>query len=419
MKNGSHILLLIFLLLVPAGSSGRQSGQPFSEDRARLNALSAQRSEALFNLDYEKAHQVSAQICREFAEHPACPHSLASLIWIEKMNESRRLQSSLYSSKSFYTKTEDKVDPKLIEEFRDHIRQAKRLAKARLKQNPKDAEALYYLGAAEGLNAAFSATIQRSFMSALSDGSSSVDHHREVLKLDPNYREAELTIGLYDYAVGSLPLPVKLLVSLGGVRGSKKRGIERLERLALESQRGGDDAKVLLIMILKREKRYADALKYARQLAESYPRNYLFKLEVADALVLKAVNARKARIEADASSAAREAFAIYESLLQNNKTLDLSRQYDLIHLRYGEALLAAGQAERASVEFRAAIREPRAEQGITALAYLRNAQSLDLAGKRKEALHEYRGVLKRPDTYNTHNEAKKGLQEPFKGMTAN
>ena len=419
MKNGSHILLLLFLIITPAGTNGQQSGTPLPAERMTLDSLWAQRSTALFNLDYEKARQLSTQICREFAEHPACPISLASLLWIEKMNESRRLQSSLYISKSFYSKTDDKVEPKLVEDFRAYILQAKRLAGARLKRNEGDIEALYYLGAAEGLNAAFSATIQRSFMSALREGSRSVDHHRQVLKLDPNYLEAELTLGLYEYAVGCLPLPVKLLVSLGGVRGSKKRGIEIMERVARSSPRAGDDARVLLITIFKREKRYAEALKYARELSESYGRNYLFKMEVADALILQAGTDRKARSEAEAERAEREAFIIYDALIRDRKGAGSSRPFDLIHFRYGEALLAAGQPERASAEFRAAIRDPRAEQGIASLAYLRNAQALDLAGKRREALEEYRDVLKRPDTYNTHEDAKKGLREPFSGLTGN
>jgi len=71
----------------------------------------------------------------------------------ETLNESRRLQSSLYNNDSFYAKTEDKIDPKVISEFKDLTLKAKNLAQARLKQNPKDVEALYFLGATEGLKA--------------------------------------------------------------------------------------------------------------------------------------------------------------------------------------------------------------------------------------------------------------------------
>ena len=37
---------------------------------------------------------------------------------------------------------------------------------------------------------------------ALRDGNDAVNHHREVLKLDPKYIDAQITIGLYEYVVG-------------------------------------------------------------------------------------------------------------------------------------------------------------------------------------------------------------------------
>ena len=141
------------------------------------------------------------------------------------------------------------------------------------KLNRRDTEALYYLGATEGLKAAFEGAVERSFMSALRNGSDSVDRHREVIKLEPAFHDAEITIGMYDYIVGSLPLPVKLLATIGGIRGSKKRGLATLERVAREGNWARDDAKVLLIALFKREKRYTEALALARELAAKYPRN--------------------------------------------------------------------------------------------------------------------------------------------------
>jgi len=41
-----------------------------------------------------------------------------------------------------------------------------------------------------------------------------------------------------------------------------------------------------------------------------------------------------------------------------------------------------------------------------------------LAGKRDEALSQYREVLTRPDIYAAHDEARKGLREPFKAEIA-
>ncbi|MGH9903909.1 MAG: hypothetical protein ACRD68_19030, partial [Pyrinomonadaceae bacterium] len=329
------------------------------------------------------------------------------------MNGSRRLQSSLYNTKSFYSKKEDKVDPKIVESFRAYTREAKQLAEARLKRNPRDVEALYFLGATEGLKAAFSGAVERRFMAALSDGLESVERHREVLKLDPDFHDAELTIGVYKYIAGGLPLAVRLVARIGGVSGSKKRGIETLERVVKEGRRASDDAKVMLIAIYKREKRHADALRIARELAAKYQRNYLFKLEVADALVCQAAADRKASRAAAAASAAGEAFGVFDSLLRDNSARAAARALDLIHYRYGEALFAVGEYERASQEFLSAAKATGAAPALVSMAYLRAAQSLDLTGKRREALVAYNGVLKRPNVYDLYDEAQRGISSPY------
>lgn len=426
MKYRSYALAFTLLLACAVAVCGQQQPQQAQTqtpaktandaESARLDELRLAGFEALYNLDYEGARRQFKEIERLFPNHPAGPQFLAATLWTQTLNESRRLQSSLYNSESFYGKTEDKVDARTIEEFRALTRQAVTLAKARLKADPRDVEALYFLGATEGLKAAFGVAVQRSFMAALRDGSSSVDRHRDVLKLDPNFHDAELIIGLYDYVAGSLPLPVKLLVGIGGVRGSKKRGLLTLERVAKEGRYARDDAKALLIVLYKREKRYADALAISRELAAKYPRNHLFKLESADALVTMAALERQANHQAGATSAEREAFAIFDSLLQDRvgRESAQARSFDLIHFRYGEALFVAGRFDQAAKEYLASAAVGGAEAALATMARLRAAQSLDLAGKRNEALHQYRSVLERPDVYNAHEEAKRGLREPYK-----
>jgi hypothetical protein len=290
--------LLLFLLLV-FGVASAQQPQAIrvgmsDADRARFDELRVKGFDALYNLDYDAARASFKEIERLFPDHPAGPQFQAALLWSRTLNESRRLKASLYGSDEFYEGSEDKIDETVVDEFRDYTRRARLLSEARLKRDPKDIEALYFLGATEGLKAAFAAGVQRSFMSALRDGSRSVDRHRDVVKLDPSFHDAELTIGLYDYVVGSLPLPVKIVASMTGVRGSRKRGLETLARVASDGRWAKDDAKALLIVLYKREKRFTEALALSRELGERYPRNYLFKLEAADALSSQATIDRAA-----------------------------------------------------------------------------------------------------------------------------
>src|SRR5882762_9134674 len=413
------ILLLLFLLSAfPFASASAQRGDDKKGTAAvtpRLEELQEKGSEALFNLDYEVAWQRFKEMARLYPDDPNGPYMLATSLWLQTLNQARRLQAAIYSTQSFYAGTEDKPDPRLLQDFRDLTRQATQLARARLQRNPRDPQTLYIMGAIETLKASFAATIERRFIAALRDGSSGVDRHREVIKLDPNFHDAELSIGLYDYIVGTLPLGAKLVASIVGARGSKKRGIETLERVAKEGHWERDDARVLLIGLYKREKRFPEALAMSRELQEKYPRNYLFMLETADTLISQAVTERQANRIKEAAALETEAVSAFDLLLRERSASGApARALDLVHFRYAEALLLLGRPEQAAKEFLAATIVNGAEPGVVTRAHLRAAQAFDLAGKRDEALAEYRIALSRPNIYDSLEQARRGLKEPYK-----
>ena len=381
-------------------------------ERARFEELRRSGLDALYNIDYDKAQRDFNEIVKLYPNHPGGYQLLAARLWIKTLYESRRLQVSLYSSESFYTNGDDKVDPKIVTEFRNLTREAKRIAEAKLKQEPKNIEALDFLANTEGLKASFEEAVERRHFAALRDGNDAVDHHREVLKLDPKYIDAQITIGLYEYVVGSLPLPVKILAGATGYRGSKKRGLAMLEQVAKEGRWSQDDAKSVLIILYTREKRFAEVITLTRELSAKYPRNYLLRVETADALVSLAGVKRKEKDLAGAVQAEKEAFATFDELLRDRNTA--ARALDLIHFKYGEALLIAGYNERAAKEFLAATKVDRGEPGLITMAHLYAARSYDVAGKRDEALAQYKEVLARPNVYDAHDEAKRGLRQAYK-----
>jgi tetratricopeptide (TPR) repeat protein len=409
------------LVLFLVGPLSIQAQQPISPwltetERARFDNLHRSGLEALRNLDYDKAQRDFQEISQLYPNHPGGSQLLAARLWIKTLYESRRLQSSLYSSESFYTNGDDKVDPKVVSEFRSLTREAKRLAEAKLKQDPKNVEALDALANIEGLKAAFEEAVERRHFAALRDGNDAVDHHREVLKLDPKFIDAQLTVGLYEYVVGSLPLPIKVVAGVTGFRGSKKKGLALLEQVSKEGNWSKDDAKTVLILLYTRERRYSDVLAITRDLSARYPRNYLYRLEVADALVGVAAAKRKEKDLLAAVQAEKEAFATFDELLRDRAVRDTAaRAMDLIHFKYGEVLLTAGQTDRAAKEFLATTKVDHAEPGLVTMAHLYAARAFDLGGKREEALAEYKEVLARPDIYDAHDEAKKGLRQAYKG----
>lgn len=340
-KTNFMRLIVTLLMLVPFVTAAGQT----NDNRDRLDTLRAEGYEALYNLDYEGARKRFREMVQLAPDYPSGTQCLAASLWVEQLNQSWELKATLYSTKA-YTEGKQKADPARTAEFRKWIRQTKTLSEAKLRQNPRDVEALYFLGAAEGLDAAYAAAVERKFRSALKSGSNAVDRHKEVLKLAPDFRDAELTIGLQNYVVGSLPLPLKMIAGTMGVRGSKKRGLETLERVSVEGRWSRDLARVLLVDLYKREKRWKDAVATARMLSERYPRNYLFKLQMADALASQIVTLRKAK---DAPATAgqaeeKELAGIFESLMRD-KTLEASTA-ELVQFRYREARSTLGQPRK-------------------------------------------------------------------------
>ena len=355
-----------FLLLLTLQTAAAQTPP-------QLDTLRTEGYEALYNLDYQTARKRFQKMIDLAPEHPAGAQCYASSLWLEQLNGASELKATLYSSDAYAT-TRARADRKQVNEFRKWIRQAKQLAEARLRKDPKDVDALYYLGAAEGLEAAFSAGVERKFMAALRSGSKSVDHHRDVLKLSPDYPDAELTIGLQNYIVGSLPLALKMMVATMGVRGSKKRGLETVEKVAAEGQHARDLARVMLVDLYRREKRWAEAVQIAHELSEKYPRNYLFKLQMADALGSQILTLRKSKTPSAVEE--KELTNLFSSLFRD-KTLDAST-IDLVHFRYGETLLALGQSDAAAREFTAVVNRTAADTDLKNLA----RQRLDQIRKR-------------------------------------
>ena len=412
------VVLVLLLSAALSAAAQQQSSSPWLTDseRARFEELRRSGLDALYNIDYDKAQRDFKEIVQLFPNHPGGYQLLAARLWIKTLYESRRLQGSLYSSESFYASGDDKVDPKIVSEFRNLTREAKRLAEAKLKQEPKNLEALDFLANTEGLKASFEEAVERRHFAALRDGNDAVNHHRQVLKMDPKYIDAQITIGLYEYVVGSLPLPVKIIAGATGFRGSKKRGLAMLEQVAREGRWSKDDAKTVLVLLYRREKRFADVLKLTRELSAKYPRNYLLRLEMADALVSLAGVKRKEKDLEGAAQAEKEAFATFDELLRDKNVRDTAaRALDLIHFKYGEVLMMAGHHDRAAKEFLAATKVDRGEAGLITMAHLYAARSYDAAGKRDQALAQYKEVLSRPNVYDAHDEAKKGLRQAYKG----
>ncbi|MCI0415058.1 hypothetical protein L0222_19985 [bacterium] len=384
-------ILFLFLLVSPSFASTVLLSP-------ELETFRNQGVDALFNMDYDGARSGFQKMIDLDPQHPAGHVYMANTIWLGHLAQLRRLQTNIYNrGNSFFSKTEDAVDPKIDKAFRQEVDKGISLCENRLETRRKDIPSLYFLGVAKNIVAGYEATVKRSFLPALRNGSKGVGLHREIMEKDPTCIDAQLSVGMYNYVVGSLPLAVKVLAFIGGVRGSKKDGIAMLEKVAKEGNYAKDEGKVLLVMLYNREKRIADALKTLDQLVQRYSKNSLFRLERAMTLG----QLRKF------SESAHE----FDLLLQDPD----SSSYipDLIHYQYGTMLSDADRWQDSYEQFVAAYNSKKAPPALATLAHLNAGKSMDALAKRDEARLEYQTVLKRKDVFDSHDMAKKFLKKPY------
>src|SRR5262249_33539016 len=161
---------------------------------------------------------------------------------------------------------------------------AEELEEQQLKAHSDDVEALYARGVTRAQFALYTALVERAWFSALRNAVGARHDHERVLELSPNYLDAKLVVGTHNYVVGSLPWSVKVAVAIVGLSGTKEKGFQYLREVAAGSTENGIDAKVVLALFLRRERKFDEARAIMHELAGRYPRAYLFSLEEANLL---------------------------------------------------------------------------------------------------------------------------------------
>ncbi len=382
-----------------ASATARPGGAATAAAIVEFERLRIDGNDAVYSLEYKAAREMFLRMTRLAPEHPAGYVYLANNLWLETLNARRRLSTSIYTGESFYLRglSDDRVDPKRDREFNDLITQAITVARARLAGNAKDTEAMYYQASALGLRAAYSTSVRRSFRRAIGDANESVKLQRQVIKLDPEYIDSYLSIGLYEYVIDSLPLGWKFLARLAGLKGSKKRGIEQVELVTQRGKYAADDARVVLIGLYSKQKQPEKALELITQLAAKYPRNYLFGVERAGMLY------RLGRPD--------EAVRGFADLL--NDAHIAASTTDLVRYQWGEALTQKGDYPAAIEQYAEVKRWAKSDPELVSLAHLHTGKALDALGKREQALAEYQAVLKREDVFGSHKLASQYVKKAY------
>jgi Flp pilus assembly protein TadD len=352
-------------------------GNPESE------ALRAKAANHVYNLEHDAALATFRQAVAADPQDAGAYRGLASSLWLSITFRRGNMTVDDYLGRPNKPNTNPLPNPppETVAGFHDAVDKAIALARQRIAKNPKDADAHYQLGAAIGLRASYSATVDGSVMGAFRAAREAYDEEEQALALQPQRKDAGLIVGTYRYIVAALAMPLRVVAYIAGFGGGKDKGIRQIEEAAAYGGDNQTEARFALILLYNREQRYDDALKQLAALRERYPRNRLVWLEsgstslragraaeaerfLSDALTRFADDPRPRmfgedallRYKRGAAFAALGRKAEAEADLRKSLTLEGRKWvHGRSHLELGKLALKAGNKAAAAVEFRAAI----------------------------------------------------------------
>jgi tetratricopeptide (TPR) repeat protein len=229
------------------------------------------------------------------------------------------------------------------------------------------------------------------------------DDDMRVLEIDPNYVDAKLVVGIYEYVVGALPFPFKLLIGFAGITGSKSKGLEMLTDAGNRGVVTSIEARTAIALFLRREARYEDAIRVIRGLKAAYPRDYLFWLEEA--------NLRK-----DAGEGMSAVGAYREVIAANSKPgYFFQARMELTYFGLGDALRGQRHYDEAAQAYEQAAWSENVGPELKIRSLLDAGECRDLTGQRPQAVKDYQAAIASGPETSRGDTARRHLRNAYTG----
>ena len=340
--------------------------------------------DAAYGMDFDRCESLLKEVDRLEPESPAGPFFLASLKWLE------------FSQNADVPGTLNSLEP----QFDAIMDQAVERAQALHSKNPDDPEANFYLGAIYGMKGRWR-LLKRQWIRAASDGYKGYKYLKKTIELDPQYYDAYLGLGMYDYYSDTLPNILKFTANMI-VRGDKQRGLRYVQLTMEKGHYSATEAKLFLAGIYAAyEKQPIKALALVEELRRQRPDNLFFTLmEVMVRIDMQDWNG---------------AIAFGEFLWPRVRAASYAKPHiSLFDLYLGEAYLGAKDYEKAVETLtRCIVQAPEPRKATVTFCRMRRAQARDLLGQREAAVLDWEFVRRRPDFFESQSKAKRALKRPF------
>jgi hypothetical protein len=357
--------------------------------------------EHYYNVDYDAAVQDFERVLARHPNDAFALNHLLSAIQVRELYRMGAMNSGEYSNDNFIGQAHRPADPAQKERIKQLVQTAEKLEDAELARNPNNVDMLYARGVTRGQFALYTALIERAWFSALRNAVGARRDHERVLELAPQYTDAKLIVGAHNYVMGNLSLAVRMAVALVGLSGDKEKGLRYLSDDYNANGETSVDAGVVLMVFLRREHRYDEALQIARVIGSRFPRNYLLPLEEANLL--------------RASGKSGEAEEQYRRVWQNGREGKYSSlHYEIAALGLGDLLRSEKKYQAAAAVYEMVGEVTGADPELLQKANLGAGEMYDQLQKRDLAVRKYEAVVATNSGNAEAEKARKRMKDAYR-----
>jgi tetratricopeptide (TPR) repeat protein len=393
--------MLLVLAPVCLGADSAVSTSVRPPDLRPADPLNQAAFEHYYNLDLDATIQDFEKILARHPNDPFAVNHLLSAVQIRELYRMGAMTTGEYSNDSFIGQAHRPADPAVKQRIRQLVEQAEKLENAQLAHAPDNVDMLYARGVTRGQFALYTALIERAWFSALRNAVGARRDHERVLELDPQYTDAKLVVGAHYFVTGSLSLAMRMAVSLVGLSGDKQKGLQYLSDAYHSNGETRVDAGIVLMVFLRREHRYGEALQIAGELSPRFPRNYLLPLEQANLLRV--------------SGKGDEAEEQYRRVWQNGREGKYgSLHYEIAAVGLGDLLRGEKKYQAAAAAYELVSEVTGADPELLQKANLGAGEMYDQLQKRDLAVKKYEAVVATNSGNAEADKARKRMKDAYR-----
>jgi len=353
-------------------------------------------------MDYDRSIQEFTQIQQRHPDDPDAINHLLNAVLFHELYRIGALSASEYANDSFVNARHRPADPHTTQQIKGLVQKALTIEEKRLAANSKDAGALYARGVTRAQFATYTALIEHAWFSALRNALGARHDHEKVLELDPGNVDAKLIVGIHNYVIGNLPWGLKATSTVIGLGGNKEKGLEYLHACASSNTETSVDAKIVLVVFLRRERRFDEALQILRTLQPEYPHNILFALEGGNLLRAKGQE--------------HDAEGVYRRVWQDGRNGKYpGLHYEISAVALGDVLRREKDYSGAAAAYDLLTEVPRPDPETAQKAAINAGEMYDLLRKRDLAVQRYQAAIAVDSNSPLADTARKRMKEPYTG----